>query len=433
MKVKIFDVKLKSALLRNALLSMIWWVIFYPGFYSADSFAVLEMAKTGSLSNSWSAPWALLVRNLSLHGNFPGLVTCVLTLTLSISMTVFFYSFLPAKNASTVSFLLQATPLVSAMGITLWHDIPMTSGLLLVTTFVIRSIRFNAFTLDEAIKFMLPGMILITFRGNGLPTIILLFLFVFFFAFKRQGKKLMLVGILISISVTYFTNALLPTSKSQDYAIATGWIANDISCYASKEKGRGFVEKALPGIGTTQTWASAAACEWFSDAQISRADVAKISGNLVTAFIELVQEDPKFVLVTHLKRHEYLVPVPIFALPKPPFIHSTIEYADSGVKWAFPSLAEKFRLAVRAWNYGSFFFAYSGLWLLIIAFAWIKSRREEYLYVLVVSIVLSASLFVVAGISDARYALYILIAGQGIASNSLLAWLQTTRNKRISG
>ena len=433
MKLKIFDVGVKSGIIRNALLSMIWWIIFYPGFYSTDSFSVIEMAKTGNLSNIGTAPWALLVRNLSLHGNYPGLVTCVLSLMLSISMTVFFYSFLPAKNAATVSFILQATPLVSAMGITLWHDIPMTSGLLLVTTFVIRSIRFNAFTVDEAIKFMLPGMILITFRGNGLPTIILLFLFVFLFAFKRQGKKLLLVGILISISVTYFTNALLPTQKSQDYAFATGWIAYDISCYASKDKGQGFVEKALPGIGTSQTWASAAACVWFSDAKLSAADLAKTKGKLFSAFLKLVQEDPRFVLETHLKRHEYLVPFPIFGLPKPPFIHSTIEFADSGVKWAFPSLAEKSRLAVRAWNYGSFFFAYSGLWLLIIALAWIISRREEYLYMLVVSIVLSASLFVVAGISDARYVLFILISGQGIAMNYLLAWLQAIRNKRITG
>ena len=433
MKLKLFDVRLKSAIIRNALISIVWWIIFYPGFYSSDSFSVLEMAKSGNLSNIGTAPWALLVRHLSLHGDYPGLVTCVLSLILSISMTVFFYSFLPARNAASVSLLLQATPLVSAMGITLWHDIPMTSGLLLVTTFLIRSIRFNAFTVDEAIKFMLPGMILISFRGNGLPTIILLFLFAFFFAFKRQGKKLLLVGILISISVTYFSNAFLPTQKSQDDAFATGWIANDISCYASKEKGRGFVEKALPGIGTTQTWASAAACEWFSDAKISAADMAKARGNLVSAFVKLVQEDPKFVLVTHLKRHEYLIPFPIFGLPKPPFIHSTIEFADSGVKWAFPDLAEKSRLAVRAWNYGSFFFAYSGLWILIIALAWINSRREEYLHILAVSIVLSASLFVVAGISDARYVLFILISGQGIAVSYLLAWLQAIRTKRITG
>ena len=433
MILRILDVSLKIAILRNALFSTVWWIVFYPGFYSSDSFDVLEMARTGNLSTIGSAPWALLVRNLSFHGNIPGLVTLALSLILSASMTIFFYSLFSAKNAAFVSLLLQATPLVSAMGITLWHDIPMTSGLLLVTSFAIRSIRLNAFTVGEATKFLLPGMVLITFRGNGLLTVLLLFLFIFLFAFKRQGKKLLLAGIFVSILVTYISNAFLPTSRSLDYEFATGWIINDISCYSSKEEGEGFVERALPGIGSTQTWASASACEWFSDAKLNATEMAQARSHLVGAFLKLVQEDPKFVLVTHLKRHEYLVPVPLFGLPNPPFIHSTIEFADKGVEWAFPSLAEKSRLVVRAWNYGNFFFAYSGLWLLIIAFAWVKSRREEFLYILVVSIILSTSLFIVAGISDARYALFILISGQGIALSYLLTWLQAWRRKKSAG
>jgi hypothetical protein len=316
------------------------------------------------------------------------------------------------------------------MGITLWHDIPMTSGLLLITSFVIRSIRLNAFTVGDAVKFLLPGMVLITFRGNGLPTVLVLFIFVFLFAFNRNGKKLLLVGILISILVTSISNAFLPTSKSQDYEFATGWIVYDISCYASKTKGEGFVEKVLPGIGTTQTWASAAACQSFSDAKLSVTELSQARNHLVGAFVKLVQEDPKFVFVTHLKRHEYLIPFPLFGLPNPPFIHSTIEFADKGVEWAFPSLAEKSRLLVRVWNYGNFLFAYSGLWLLIIGIAYFKSRREEFLYVLVVSIILSISLFVVAGISDARYVLFILISGQGIALSYFFTWLQKWQIKK---
>ena len=40
---------LKSAILRNCIIQLIWWAIFFPGFYSTDSFAVLQMAKTGEL------------------------------------------------------------------------------------------------------------------------------------------------------------------------------------------------------------------------------------------------------------------------------------------------------------------------------------------------------------------------------------------------
>jgi hypothetical protein len=421
----LLNTRLNSAILRNAIVSVFWWIVFYPGFYSGDSFAVLEMAKTGDLNGLWSAPWALAVQILSLHGTYPGVVTLTMALLLSLSMTLFFYSFLPSKNASVITCLLQATPLVGAMGITLWHDIPLTSGLLLVVTFLIRSNHLGSFTLNESLKLLLPGMVLITFKGNGLPTVLLLFAFVILINIKKPGKRFLVLGVLMSILLTFFSTTFMADSKNHDLELGTGWIVSDISCYASTERGEGFVERNIPGIGTTQTWSSPSACNWFSDAKLTSGEVALARSRLPSAFYKLLLENPKFVLVTHLKRHEYLIPLPIFGIPNPPFIHSTIEFSNSGVEWAFPAVAEKARFIVRAWNYGNFFFAYSGLWLAVIALVWFKSRRKDHLYVLTVSIILSASIFIVAGISDARYMHFVLICGQGILMNYLYKTLQT--------
>ena len=389
------------------------------------------MAKTGDLNSLWSSPWAVMVRHLSLHGSNPGLVTLFFSIILSVSMTVFFYSLLPQKNGALVSAILQITPLVGAMGITLWHDIPMTSGLLLVTTYVIKSNKLNTYTLNEAIKYLFPGMALITFRGNGLPTILMLFVFILLFNSKRQGKRILAVGVLLSVFVVLFSNSLLPDTKSRDFELATGWIALDISCYASTPAGEGFVERELPGISTTAKWSSTSACNWFSDAELTTAEMAQARGLLPGALFKLLREDPKFLLLTHLKRHEYLVPLPIFGLVKPPFIHSTIEFPDMGVAWAFPILAEKARVFVRIWNFGSFIFAYAGFWLLFIACTWFFTRRNEILYVLIVSLTLNLSLFVFAGISDARYTLFTLISGQGLALSFLLSRLQVHTGKYL--
>ena len=421
---RLLNPSLSASLIRNSLVQFVWWVIFYPGFYSTDSFAVLSMAKTGNLNSLWTSPWAVFVRYLSLNGSHPGLVTLFFSIILSVSMTVFFYALLPKKIGAIVSAILQITPLVGAMAITLWHDIPMTSGLLLITTYVIRSIKLNAYTLNEAVKYLFPGMVLVTFRGNGLPTILILFALILLFNFRRQGKKFLVAGVLISISVILFSNTFLPDTKSRDYELATGWIILDISCYASTPAGKGFVERALPRISTTAEWSSPSACSWFSDAQLTSADMARARGHLASALFKLLQEDPQFLLLTHLKRHEYLVPLPIFGLAKPPFIHSTIEFSDMGVTWSFPALAEKARVLVRIWNFGSFIFAYSGFWLLLTACVWFFTRRKDILYVLIVSLTLSLSLFVFAGISDARYALFILISGQGLALGYLLPWLR---------
>jgi hypothetical protein len=420
---------LSASLIRNSLVQFVWWVIFYPGFYSTDSFAVLNMAKTGNLNSLWTSPWAVMVRHLSLNGSHPGLVTLFFSIILSVSMTVFFYALLPKKNGAIVSAILQITPLVGAMGITLWHDIPMTSGLLLITTYVIRSNKLDAYTLNEAVKYLFPGMVLVTFRGNGLPTILIFFVLILLFNFRRQGKKMLAAGVLVSIAVILFSNSFLTDTKLRDYELATGWIILDISCYASTPAGQGFVERELPRISTTAKWSSPSACSWFSDAELSSADMARARGRLGSALFKLIREDPKFLLLTHLKRHEYLVPLPIFGLVEPPFIHSTIEFPDMGVTWAFPALAEKVRVLVRIWNFGSFIFAYSGFWLLFIACTWFFTRRNEILYILIVSLILSMSLFVLAGISDARYTLFTLISGQGLALSFLLSRLQVHTRK----
>ena len=39
------------SLLRNSSVQFIWWVIFFTGFYSGDSFLAVEMAKKGELEN----------------------------------------------------------------------------------------------------------------------------------------------------------------------------------------------------------------------------------------------------------------------------------------------------------------------------------------------------------------------------------------------
>jgi hypothetical protein len=157
--------------------------------------------------------------------------------------------------------------------------------------------------------------------------------------------------------------------------------------------------------------------------------MAEARDRLPSAMFKLIREDPKFLLLTHLKRHEYLVPLPVFGLANPPFIHSNIEFPDMGVAWAFPTLAEKVRIFVRIWNFGSFIFAYAGFWLLFIACNWFFTRRSEILYVLIVSLTLNMSLFVFAGISDARYTLFTLISGQGLALGFLLSRLRVHARK----
>ena len=427
---RFFADDLRASLIRNGLIASLWWIVFYPGFYSDDSFGAVNMARTGNLSSAWSAPWALFVRIFSLHGRYPGIVTLIFGLTLALSLTVFIYSLMGEKPASITSSVLSATPLVGAMGVTLWHDIPMTSGFFLVAAFMVRAYKNQSFSKSDIGWLLFPGMFLSTFRLNGIPTIAVVVLFYMFMRAPKAAKQMLVLGLVFSAVVTLLSGTAINEAKSRKGDLAVGWIQYDLSCYASKAAGVGFIEKAMPGVGNTESWKSASACIWFSDAKLTQAQVIASKNHLMSAWLQLLKHDPLFVLTTHMKRNEYLVPLPIYGLPRPPFIHSTVEFADQGISWAFPQVANKVRLYIRAWNAGSPLFAYSGLWLLLLFIAWIRTRRQDLLILVLLSTILSAGLFVAAGISDGRYALFTLLAGQGVAVGFVVEAFQ--KRKRVS-
>lgn len=411
---------LKAAILRNSCIQLIWWIIFFPGFYSTDSFAVLQMAKTGELNGMWSAPWAIVVTFFSLGGAYPGIVTLLLSQIFSVSLTIFIYSIISPRRSSLISSLLHLTPLVGAVGITLWHDIPMTAGFFLVSAFLIRARKNGQITVNEIALLLIPGMFLSTFRGNGLPTVLVLLAIFVMIEKHVKRKRLILWGLIFSIAVITVSGSQMKAEGLSDAEIATSWIIYDVSCYASTEKGQGFVERNIPGVGNTESWSSASACTWFSDAKLSAQEIEQAREQLPKLLISLAREDLGFLVSTHLQRHKYLFPIPIYGIPRPPFIHSSIEFVNDDVNWKFQEVAEGARSYVRIWNFFNFFFAYSGLWLVVIFLAAVMRRSRDLLYIGLMSLVMTLSLFIFAGISDARYVFYILIAGQVIAVNTLI-------------
>jgi energy-converting hydrogenase Eha subunit C len=244
------------------------WIIFFPGFFSGDSFSAVEMAKTGNLTNSFTASWALYVRVFSLLGNSIGLLTLLGGLLLVFSITQLAYSIFAEKTAAIASFLFTLTPLIWGMGNALWHDIQMTSGMLLITAFMVKLHKSQKITRWDIGSQLVLGSILLSFRPNGLPTLLV---FAFIYAVlirKKVVLKYLLVAVLSTLLTTLVTsNLILGLSPINNY-FSQEWMRNDISCFANTPEGAGFVERNIPGIGNTETWKSEAACGFLNQALI---------------------------------------------------------------------------------------------------------------------------------------------------------------------
>ena len=408
------------SLLRNSSVQFIWWVIFFPGFYSGDSFLAVEMAKTGELENSGTASWALYVRVFSLFGHAFPILAILSGLILVYGVTRLTYAIFEDKSAAITSFILTLTPIVAGMGITLWHDIPFTSGLLLVVAFFITWIKNPEKIKSNLFLLLIPGALLSSFKPNGLPTLIIFGIIMSLFKITRTSSKYIAGAILLSCAFTFIgSNVIIGMSPINNY-YAQEWMRGDISCYASTADGQGFVEKEIPGIATTEKWASTTACGWLNSADLSSAEKIESLSYVPSAWLHLALKNPEFVLQTHLKRHAYLLPLPIFGIPSEPFLHSTIEFKDQGITWAFPNVAEKARIPMRIWNAAQGVTGWAGLWVLVLIALTIFDRRKNLLPAIAMSLALIGILFVVAPIPDGRYALFVLIAGQLALIGSLI-------------
>ena len=400
----------------NAIIMLIWWLAFNPGFFSADSFGVIDMARSGNLSNAWTAIWAIFIKYLTLNGSHPEIATLFFSQLLGYSVSIFALTLFKIKTARWSSAILCGTPLVGAMGITLWHDIPMTAGFLLMLVGTKR-IEQNG---KNAIYFIGFGSLFSSFRYNGIPTIILASILFMFFTKNKRKLLISITTILLIGCLTTSLNFALRNSNNVQSDGFVDWMRYDLSCYAAISDNKQFFREQFDNRMTVNDWSSESACTWFnkSKAFATRSDYAE--KQFPFAWVALAAKDPLFIMETHLNRHKYLVPIPYSGLPTMPFIHTTIEFPDLGIAFRNPSISEDLRVYPRFWNFFRNIFGYSGLWLaLILFFSWWKKDLWLFRIGLVGSI-LNLGLFVFASIPDGRFSLFVLIAGQLILVGEVL-------------
>ena len=401
---------LKKSILINCSIMTLWWLAFNPGFFSGDSFAVINMARNRQLNSLWTAPWAIFIDKITIGGRHPEFGTLIIALLLGASVAIFANSVINGKLAIWIGAILTSTPTVGAMGITLWHDIPMTAGFLLVVSAIthVNKSRKYAYLLVSV------GLILGSFRHNGLPAILI---FLLILLAITNYRKFLLNSILMSLLLIFCTvglNQNLASSKSSGNSAYLGWMRNDISCYLSQNSDPDFLIKTYGTAVNIESWKSASACKWFSDATNSSDYSPQLESKVPRAWFLLFKDDPYFIISTHLKRHAYLIPIPIYGIPNIPFIHTTIELKNQDIQFTYPAVTENLRYYPRLWNFFKFFFGYAGFWLsLTFLIAW-KRKSGYYFQIGILGLIESLGFFIFADIPDGRYMLFSLIAGQFI-------------------
>lgn len=413
--------------------SLIWWLAFFPGFYSGDSFGALNQAENGPITNVYTAAWPLTLRVLALGGRVPGLATLATVLALSYAVKYFCEVVLPKTSAAVTTFILLITPLVGAMGITLWHDIPMTAGLLIVVAVSTKSSLFKEPLSGKDLAHLIFGALLASYRPNGFPTLFLYFLLLLIFNRTKQLLKYGVLALAVSLSFSLITTYSVGERSLINSIYAQEWMRSDIACSwsAYSESISATAQDKMEQVAPLKQWNNSSGCYFLNSLKFTQGQVDESVKVVPSIWLSIFRSHPLQIGKIHAQRNAYLIPIPTYRAMHPPFIHSIIEFPDLGIKFALPSLVEKLRPYVRIWNGLRPITAFAGLWLaVIIGIAiFVKRRRQVLLPTLAMSLALEAILFAVAPIPDGRYALLVLIVGQSLFVGYFLDFLLRKRGQ----
>jgi hypothetical protein len=392
----------------NSIIIFVFWLIFIPGFYSSDSFGVLDMVRSDDLNSSHTASYALYIKVFSFGAKVPELVTLINALTFVFAITAFAWE-LPFNEISkfVASSILSLTPLVWVMANTLWHDIPFTTGLLLTLVGLSKASKKEKYLL-----WLTFGAILLSFRPNGFPTLLVFLALALIFVRDKAIVKILALATFITLFAGVMSSITIREPLVVEH-YGQEWMRNDISCAAATNKSK-TVTDALVEVGSSaEAWASLEACTFLNKAPILAEDSFIESYEYIPAiWFKLLKSDPVFIMSTHSQRNAYLLPIPIQGLPSVPFLHTNIEFDSKEISWRLPKVAEQVRKVARVWNYFGEIFAYAGLWYLILLVVSRFRKSQIFKLSLLAFTALLGILFVVAPIPDARYALPVLIVGQ---------------------
>jgi hypothetical protein len=407
-------------------IAALWWAAMYPGLYGEDSLTSLREARYGPVSVAFTAWWIYLIRAVTLGTRAIPLLTLFGALVLAFAVQQWASACLAPGRARTLAVcLLCATPLVGALGIQVRHDVEMTAGLLLCAAVATRVFRGSRFGPADAVV-LVGGALLMTTRPNGVPVAAAgaLGCGLFFGSAGRRAALALAAAAVIGLLVTIAATRIAGSDRMFDPMLSVEWAITDISCLLSKP-GADVPSGAwttLAAIASPSDWPQQSACRFmdkdlFNAPSFRRNEARARASDLVELWFELAVRNPGRMIAAHAERMRLFLPPFVTGLPRTdnlPFLHSTILDNEFGLRWRFPAIAERVRLAARAWNAGTVVIANAALWLIALLIAASKRAGDCRWLVPTVMMAIPLELIVLAAapMSEGRYGLFILICGQ---------------------
>jgi hypothetical protein len=146
-----------AGIIFNVIATLAWVLGFWPGMLTGDSIASLYQILIGPYYDWHPIAYTLFVEVFSFGGTYIWMISIVQSLLLSTSVYYFMtsiFSKISRLSAIWITGILQATPFMGGLSVTMWKDIPYTAFLLFGLGALIRSANPNKLKLFTAGLFL---------------------------------------------------------------------------------------------------------------------------------------------------------------------------------------------------------------------------------------------------------------------------------------
>lgn len=205
---------------------LVWWAAFYPGTFTNDSLSIVDQIRSDTWSNAHTNAYVAFVWVTSFGGHQWGLVAFAQIILLALGIAslgeVFIRSGVPKPLVMIASTMFALLPQVGAFAVTMWKDVPSSSGVLMLASALLAQ-RVSGSSQRSTLWLTGAGALLLgAFRWNGPIALVLLSVFVLIL---ERRSSLKVVAVLLGVAAMSVGTLLIP--QRFNIAASRTWLAID--------------------------------------------------------------------------------------------------------------------------------------------------------------------------------------------------------------
>jgi len=205
---------------------LVWWAAFYPGTFTNDSLSIVDQIRSDTWSNAHTNAYVAFVWVTSFGGHQWGLVAFAQIILLALGIAslgeVFIRSGVPKPLVMIASTMFALLPQVGAFAVTMWKDVPSSSGVLMLASALLAR-RVPGSSQRSTLWLTGAGALLLgAFRWNGPIALVLLSVFVLIL---ERRSSLKVVAVLLGVAAMSVGTLLIP--QRFNIAESRTWLAID--------------------------------------------------------------------------------------------------------------------------------------------------------------------------------------------------------------